>query len=198
MFIWRVFRRLLAQVIRLLLLNRAVTVGLVAVLVVGFVVMPLLSRPGGLQGGLSSNGALANGQPVQAASAATGAQAPAGSPTQTLPPDPAVQTYLRGMMAFDANTMWTSLNPQFRTQLEGQGMTLDTMKTQEAQKVNSGITYDKIYYIGSFQGNSGLRYYFYGVTLAGKDSSGQDVNSEIAYTFTVAPDGSGIVDIGAK
>ena len=198
MFIWRVFRRLLAQIIRLLLLNRAVTLGLLGVLIVAFVIMPLLSGAGNLTGSINQAGALASGQPVQAAAATNGSPAPVVTSTQTLPQDPAVQTYIKGMLAFDANTMWTALHPQFRSQLQSQGITLATMTTQEAQDAQSGIKYDKVYYIGSFQGQSGLRYYFYAVTFSGKDSSGQVVNSEYAYTFTVAPDGGGIYNIGRQ
>lgn len=198
MFIWRVFRRLLAQIIRLLMLNRVVTVGLLAVLIAAFVIVPLVSSAGSLAGGINQAGTLAAGQPAQAAPASGGASTPVAASSQTLPQDPAVQTYIKGMLSFDANTMWTSLHPQFRSQLQSQGITLDTMKTQEAQKASSGVKYDKVYYIGSFQGQSGLRYYFYAVTFSGTDSSGQAVSSEYAYTFTVAPDGGGIYNLGVQ
>ena len=198
MFIWRFLRRVLAQLIRLLLLNRAVTLGLLTVLIVGFVIMPLMASSGRLPGSISQAAMLGNGQPAQAATASDGDAIQAASSSQSLPPDPAVQTYIKGMLAFDANTMWTALHPQLKSQLQGQGMTLDGMKAQEAQKAKSGVRYDKVYYIGSFEGRSGLRYYFYAVTLTGTDSTGQLVDSELAYTFAVAPDGGGIVDIGAK
>ena len=102
------------------------------------------------------------------------------------------------MQSFDANTMWTALSPQLRQQLQGQGITLDSMKTDEAQKASSGVKYDKVYYVGSFQGPSGLKYYFYVATFSGTDSNGQKVNSEYAYTFSVGPDGSGIYNISVQ
>src|SRR5512142_327468 len=104
MFIWRVFRRLLAQIIRLLLLNRAVTLGLLGVLIVAFVVVPLMAAAGTLPGGVSQSGVLSNGQPVQAAAANESTSTSTAANSAALPPDPAVQTYIRGMMAFDANT----------------------------------------------------------------------------------------------
>ncbi len=202
MFIWRVLRRLLAQIIRLLLLNRAVTVGLVAVLIVAFVIAPLLSSAGSLPGGLNQANALGSGQPVQAASSTGASSAPAAASSQAtsnqaLPQDPAVQTYLKGMLSFDANTMWTALHPQFRAQLQQNGVTLDTMKQQVAQEAQQ-MKYNKVFYVGSFEGQSGFKYYFYVVTFTGTDSSGQTVNSEYAYTFTVAPDGGGIYNIARQ
>ncbi len=198
MFIWRVLRRLLAQIIRLLLLNRAVTVGLVAVLVVAFVIMPLLSSAGSLPGSLNQANALGNGQPVQAAAASNPSGAAASASSQSLPPDPAVQTYLKGMLSFDANTMWTALHPQFRAQLQQNGVTLDTMTQQVAQEKQQ-LKYGKVYYVGSFEGQSGFKYYFYVVTFTGTDpTSGQTMNSEYAYTFTVAPDGGGIYNIARQ
>lgn len=197
MFIWRVFRRLLAQIIRLLLLNRVVTVGLFAVLIAAFVVMPMLSSGRGLAGSINQAGVLGNGQPVQAAGTSDSIGAPAAASSQTLPPDPAVQTYLKGMLAFDANQMWTSLHPQFRQQLQTNGVTLDAMKQQVAQEAKQ-MKYDKVYYVGSFEGQSSFKYYFYVVTFTGTDSNGQTVNSEYAYTFTVAPDGGGIYNIARQ
>ncbi len=173
------------------------TVGLLAVLIVAFVVMPMVSSAGGLAGAMNQAGGLGNGQPVQAAAASSGTGTQAAASSQALPPDPAVQTYLKGMLAFDANTMWTALHPQFRAQLQQNGVTLDTMKQQVAQEAQQ-MKYGKVYYVGSFVGQSGFKYYFYVVTFTGTDSTGQTVNSEYAYTFTVAPDGGGIYNIARQ
>ena len=85
-----------------------------------------------------------------------------------------------------------------RTQLQSSGVTVDTMKAQVSQKQKAGVKYDDVYYIGSFEGKSGLRYFFYAITYSGIDSSGQAASSEDAITFTVAPDTGAIYDIGIK
>ncbi len=195
MFIWRVLRRLLAQIIRLLLLNRVVTLGLIGVLIVAFVIMPLLSGAGSLTGNISPAGTLASSQPVQAAPATNASSTPTVAVTQTMPQSPQVQTYIKAMMAFDATGMWNTLYPGYQSQLTTNGVTLATLTTQEAQDAKSGIKYDLIYYIGGFTGPSGLTYYFYVITFTGPDSSGKTVNLEYAYSFSVVPNNGGIYGI---
>jgi hypothetical protein len=187
MFILRFLRRLLAKVIQLLLLNRLVTVGLLVVLVAAFVVLPLVASGSGLTVPAIAPAAA---QPAQAPSAA------APSATQGVAPDPAVETYIKGLMSFDANLMWTSLHPAFRSQLQSQGTTLDTQKAQLDQMQASGAVYEKAYYVGGFAAKSGFRYYTYVLTHKGSDGTSE--GGEMAYTFTVAPDGGGILDISIQ
>jgi hypothetical protein len=193
MFIWRVFRRVLAKLIQLLLLNRVVTLGLLAVLVVGFVIMPLLASAGSLTGSVNQAAGLPSGKPIQAAPSSDGSGIATVASSQNLAPDPAVETYVKGMVTFDANLMWASLHPQFRSQLQSQGMTLDQRKAQIAEMRASGLVYQKVYYIGGFEGKSGLRYYFY--VLIHPDANGKSEGDETTFMFTVAPDGAGIVNI---
>jgi hypothetical protein len=192
MFILRFLRRLLAKVIQLLLMNRLVTVGLLVVLVAAFVVLPLVASGSGLP---VPGIAPAAAQPAQAPSAAAAAAA-AASATQGVAPDPAVETYIKGLMSFDANLMWTSLHPAFRSQLQSQGTTLDTQKAQLDQMQASGAVYEKAYYVGGFAAKSGFRYYTYVLTHKGSDGTSE--GGEMAYTFTVAPDGGGILDISIQ
>jgi hypothetical protein len=179
MFIWVVVRRLLALLIRLLLLNRIVTIGVFALLFVGLIGYPLASgfmapASGGDQGSVTASDTKPAVPAVRAASAS--ADAPQ-----------AVQDYIRGMTNFDAKLMWNALSADAVSQMQSKGGSLDKLQQGLDEMKRSGARYEEVSYIGNYPLRDGTHYFFY--VMSRRGFSGPNAVDQVYFVFTIGPDG---------
>jgi hypothetical protein len=167
MFLWAIVRRLLALFIRLLLLNKIVTLGVLGLLVVGLIGAPFItslrsdSQSANLAGPTSPNLPVA-----RAAASHLDAEAPS------------VQLYMKG----------PALSPQMLAKMDP----VEKYQAQMDDVKQRGAQYDEIAYIGSYPRKDGAEYYFYVVTM--KVPVDTFPYRYTYYVFTVGPDGK-IADI---
>ena len=186
MLAWTLIRRLLAQLIRLLLLNPIVTMGVLALLVVGVVVTQI--APSYLSGGRGTTRAAAA---AGAGSAATSGSSPSAPVRQAgsggAAPAPAVEEYIRGMTSYNANLMWNSLSPDAIGQMQSKGGSLEKLQAGLDDMKNSGARYEEVSYVGAYPLKDGSRYFFFVMTRRG--FAGPDAPDQVYFVFTVGNDG---------
>jgi len=184
MILWAVVRRILALLIRLLLLNRIVTLGVFGLLVVGLVGYPLAV------GYLSSSEGKAPAPTTDAWPAAQGAPPPSvvnsTNATVEAPPQ-AVQDYIRGMTTFDAKLMWNALSPEAISQMQSRGGSLDQLQQGLNEMKRAGARYEEVSYIGGYPLRDGSRYFFY--VMSRRGFAGPGAVDQVYFVFTIGPDG---------
>ncbi|WP_038037608.1 hypothetical protein [Thermorudis peleae] len=85
----------------------------------------------------------------------TVAMAPAIQPTE------AVLRYLEGQRTFNAQEMWDAMSDTTKARSLAAGGSLSTFASAIEEARQSGIAYGDSIYIGGYQLNNGVRYYFY-------------------------------------
>ncbi len=175
MIVWVVVRRLLALIIRLLLLNKIVTLGVAALAAVVFIVYPATQAmtPGSQNSGQAA--------PIQQAQMVR----PVGAANEA--PPAAVQNYIKGMETFDAKLMWNSLSADAINQIQSKVGTVDAYQQALDQMKQSGARYEDVSYVGGYPLKNGARYFFFVMTRRG--FAGPNVDDQVFYVFTVGPDG---------
>jgi hypothetical protein len=172
MFLWVLIRRTIALVIRIFLLNRWVTLGAAVVLLGIFVGYPTVTS-------LMSMGA--------AAQQARSAPVTVRDFGQSAPPAASVQTYIKGMVDFDASLMWQSMSNDSVTQMVSKGGSPEQLQQGLNNIRDSGASYEDVSYIGAYPLSNGGTYFFYVVSRRG--FSAPNAIDQIYFVFTVGPDG---------
>ncbi len=178
MILWVVIRRLLALIIRLLMINRIVSAGVFVLLFAGLIGYPLVTGATTTAPTTSAVGPAVAAAPVNRA-------ASAGAPA----PSRAVEDYLKGMETFDAKLMWNALSPQAISQMQSQGGSVDKLQQGLDQAKQAGAQYEEVSYIGSYPLRDGTTYYFFVVTRRGFTQSAPNGVDQVYFVFTVGPDG---------
>jgi len=178
MVLWAVVRRVLAQLIRLLLLNRIVTLGVFGLLVVGLVGYPLA------MGYLSSSEGQTSATGTDASPAA---QAALSSSVTTGAPPQAVQDYIRGMTTFDAKLMWNALSPEAIGQMQSRGGSVEQLQQGLDEMKRAGARYEEVSYVGGYPLRDGSRYFFY--VMSRRGFAGPGTVDQVYFVFTIGPDG---------
>lgn len=183
MILWVLVRRLLALFIRLLLLNRIVTIGLLVLFFAFFVGVPLAR-------GIAAAGSATTGRSAVSAAdlaPARSVQAARGAPVADDPPAPAVEAYIKGMSTFDARPMWAAMSADALSQMQSRGGSFAKLQQGLDEMKSSGARYDEIAYVGGYPLRDGNHYFFYVMTRHGfADSNTLD---QVYFIFTVGPDG---------
>lgn len=175
MILWIAVRRLLALLIRLLLLNRVVSAGVFGLLIVGFVIGPFVA------------GLLSDGQTPTTAASPGQAQPAQMVARSDEPPAPAVQAYIKGMTTFDARLMWSTLSSDAASQMQSQIGSIEKYQEVLDEAKRRGARYEDVSYIGAYPLRNGSRYFFY--VIGRRGFAAPDAYEQMYYVFTVGPDG---------
>ncbi len=181
MILWRILRRLLALfVVVLVNYRRTLLVGVVL-----------------LFGGINAVGNFSRIQDPRAVSAlvptTSGARsaAPAapvtGRPVSLEQAPPSVESYIKGLIEFDARLMWSSLSEEAITAMRSRGGSLEALQQGLDEAKRRGAKYEAITPIGNYTLNDGSRYIFY--VLSRRGFTGPDQLDQVYFVFTVAKDG---------
>lgn len=103
----------------------------------------------------------------------------------SLPPAPAVETYIKGQREHDAELIWNSFSDSFKDELRQQGGSQTALANQIQQEQQSGQRYVKFDYVGGVSTNSGGKFFY----LAQIESPNPQRNGMLSYVFTVDGDG---------
>jgi hypothetical protein len=117
--------------------------------------------------------------------------APSFARAESIPPAPAVESFLRGQQSYDGALMWDSFSEQLKAQLLSQGDSKPTWETRAQMEQRAGQKYMGYDYIGGVSLEGGSAMYFY---LVDVESPRPDRSGPTSYVFTVDPDGK-IIDI---
>ena len=101
--------------------------------------------------------------------------------------DPAVEEYVAGIVAFDAERMLRAYDEEIRAAMTSQGQTVAEFQTRLDQAKAAGGRVVSARQIASYRLNNGARYVFYIMTREGFPPSGG--REEIYFIFTVSPTG---------
>lgn len=174
MLLWRLVRRMLAILIRLFLINRIVTIGVVGLLFIGLVAAPIVAS------------LLSGNQAAAAAPARTGATVRTAA-ASAVAPAPAVEAYVKGMTGFDAKMMLSSLSQEAIGQMQTRIGSVENYQQVLDEARRSGARYEDVSYIGAHPLRDGSQYFFY--VIGRRGFAGPNVYEQVYYVFTVGPDG---------
>lgn len=180
MILWVVVRRILALLIRLLLINRIVTLGVLGLLVVGLIGYPAINSY------MSSGSGAQSSSPAVGDTGSSPVVSRASAASLEAPP-PAVQDYIRGMTTFDARLMWDSLSADAISQMQSRGGSLDKLQQGLDDMKRTGARYEEVSYIGTYPLRDGTRYFFY--VMSRRGFAGPGAVDQVYFVFTIGPDG---------
>jgi hypothetical protein len=78
----------------------------------------------------------------------------------------AVQNYIQGRKAFDADLMWETFSTDFQSSQLNQGASKATLQTQSNTERTMGFQYGKTQYIGGVELDDGTSMFFYTVEVS--------------------------------
>jgi hypothetical protein len=107
----------------------------------------------------------------------------------SLPPAPAVETYIKGQQDFNADMMWDAYSTDYQASQLASGASKATLQAQASGMRSAGLQFVHSDYIGGVQLDGGRSMYFYTIDLARADQHGR-----FPYVFTADADGK-IVDV---
>jgi hypothetical protein len=107
----------------------------------------------------------------------------------SLPPAPAVETFIKGQQAFNADMMWDAYSTDYQAAQLANGASKATLQAQASKMRSAGLQFVQSDYIGGVQLDGGGSLYFYTIDLARADQHGR-----FPYIFTADADGK-IVDV---
>jgi hypothetical protein len=183
--IGRAFRRVVAMVLFGLIRGRRVVIPAVAVIALGFLVVPPLLRqaPAGTLPSPLSSLAAPSGSSSAAPGPARGAGAPAtkvgGMNAEAVP---SVDSYIKGLTQFDARLMWGSLSDEAIQAMRSRGGSLEALQKGLDDARQRGARYEDNYPL-----QDGRKYLFY--VLSRRGFTGPEQLEQVYFVFTVAKDG---------
>jgi hypothetical protein len=107
----------------------------------------------------------------------------------SLPPAPAVETYIKGQQDYNADMMWDAYSTDYQAAQLASGGSKGTLQSQANSVRTQGIEFVHSDYIGGVQLENGGSIYFYTIDLAKAD-----IHRRFPYVFTADADGK-IVDV---
>jgi len=108
---------------------------------------------------------------------------------ESLPPAPAVETYIKGQQDYNADLMWDSYSTDYQAAQLANGASKGTLQSQADSVRTQGIQFVHSDYIGGVHLDNGGSLYFYTIDLAKAD-----LHRRFPYVFTADADGK-IVDV---
>jgi hypothetical protein len=108
---------------------------------------------------------------------------------ESLPPAPAVETFIKGQQAYNADMMWDAYSTDYQANQLANGASKATLQAQASGMRNAGLQFVHSDYIGGVKLDDGRSMYFYTIDLARADQHGR-----FPYVFTADADGK-IVDV---
>ncbi len=107
----------------------------------------------------------------------------------SLPPAPAVETFIKGQQDFNADMMWDAYSTDYQANQLANGASKATLQAQASGMRSAGLQFVHSDYIGGVQLDGGRSMYFYTIDLARAEQRGR-----FPYVFTADADGK-IVDV---
>jgi len=107
----------------------------------------------------------------------------------SLPPAPAVETYIKGQQDFNADMMWDAYSTDYQASQLASGASKATLQAQASGMRSAGLQFVHSDYVGGVQLDGGRSMYFYTIDLARAEQHGR-----FPYVFTADADGK-IVDV---
>lgn len=182
MFLWAVFRRFLALVVLVLMHYRRALLLAIVLFISGSAALGGLGRISGASNfvALPNASASAASRTVSSGALATrgalGADAPAS-----------VESYIKGLIEFDARLMWSSLSEEAINQMQSRGGSLEALQQGLDEAKRRGARYEDVTFIGNYPLRDGGRYLFY--VLSRRGFAGPDQLDQVYFVFTVTRDG---------
>jgi hypothetical protein len=108
---------------------------------------------------------------------------------ESLPPAAAVENFIKGQQAFNADMMWEAYSTDYQANQLATGASKATLQAQADNQRRRGLQYVRSDYIGGVKLDDGRSMYFYTIDLALADQHGR-----FPYVFTADSDGK-IVEV---
>ena len=108
---------------------------------------------------------------------------------ESLPPAPAVETFIKGQQDFNADMMWDAYSTDYQANQLANGASKATLQAQASGMRSAGLQFVHSDYIGGVHLDGGRSLYFYTIDLAQADKHGR-----FPYVFTADADGK-IIDV---
>ena len=105
-----------------------------------------------------------------------------GAADAALTPSPAAEDFIKGQTEFNAALMWSSFSNQFKQQLSTRGTNQQSLQRQLDQRKQAGTKVDQVQYAGGVQTPEGSRVFMYVLTMEAPGSQGV---AETHYVLTV-------------
>jgi hypothetical protein len=128
---------------------------------VGFLGYKDYGRGGGLRIGLNSGSSAA---------------------TDSLPPSPAAEDFIKGQTTFNAALMWQSFSDPLKQQLSQRGTNQQTLQKQLDQRKQAGMKVDDVKYVGGVPTPDGSKLFVYVLAIEAPNNQGI---AESHYVLTV-------------
>ena len=102
--------------------------------------------------------------------------------SDTLPPSPATEDFIKGQTTFNAALMWQSFSGDLQQQLSQKGTNQQSLQRQLDQRKQAGSKIDQVQYVGGVQAPDGTRLFMYVLTVEAPTQQGVAENH---YVLTV-------------
>ncbi|MFI5269268.1 MAG: hypothetical protein ACHQ7M_17980 [Chloroflexota bacterium] len=111
-----------------------------------------------------------------------GASGGGSAASDTLPPSPATEDFIKGQTTFNAALMWQSFSGDLQQQLSQRGTNQQSLQRQLDQRKQAGSKIDQVQYVGGVQAPDGTRLFMYVLTIEAPNQQGVAENH---YVLTV-------------
>jgi hypothetical protein len=102
--------------------------------------------------------------------------------TESLPPSPAAEDFIKGQTTFNAALMWQSFSDPLKQQLAQRGTNQQTLQRQLDQRKQAGMKIDQVSYVGGTSLPDGSRLFVYALAIEAPNNQGI---AESHYVLTV-------------
>lgn len=106
-----------------------------------------------------------------------------GATTDSLPPSPATEDFIKGQTTFNAALMWQSFSDDLKQQLSQRGTNQQSLQRQLDQRKQAGNRIDQVQYVGGVPEADGSRVFVYVLSVEGPGNQGTPLSQH--YVLTV-------------
>lgn len=106
----------------------------------------------------------------------------ASAATESLPPSPAAEDFIKGQTTFNAALMWQSFSDPLKQQLAQRGTNQQTLQRQLDQRKQAGMKIDQVSYVGGVSQPDGSKLFVYSLAIEAPNNQGV---AESHYVLTV-------------
>lgn len=174
-FVGRALRRVVALLLLAVLRGRRVLIPLAGLLLVGLIALPRLAGP-------TASGPSGLADAPSAAGAVPATHADVGGASAS-----SVDSYIKGLMQFDARLMWSSLSDEAVQSMQSRGGSVESLQKGLDDARQSGARYEDVTKVGEYPLDDGTKFFFYVMTRRG--FAGPDQADQIYFVFTVDRNG---------
>lgn len=103
--------------------------------------------------------------------------------SESLPPSPATEDFIKGQTTFNAALMWQSFSDELKQQLSQRGTNQQSLQRQLDQRKQAGNKIDQVQYVGGVPEADGSRVFVYVLSVEGPGSQGTPLSQH--YVLTV-------------